>query len=429
MIRIYNSKNAEFNKFMKMMSNRMNADYTEEQRSVDEIIAAVRDRGDEAVFEYTEKFDLVALDSESIYVTEKEMNEAVDEVGAEMMDVLKKSAMRIQMFHERQRQQSWFSTENEGEILGQIVRPLGVVGVYAPGGKAAYPSSLLMGIIPAKVAGVKKIILCSPAAQDGKLPAVTLAAAKVAGVDEIYKIGGAQAIAAMAFGTESVPRVDKIVGPGNIYVALAKKSVFGQVNIDSIAGPSDILVVADETAKPNFLAADLLSQAEHDELASAILVTNSEEIAIQTQKEVERQIGLLPKKDIAAKSLERYGAIIITKSIEEAVDISNEIAPEHLELCVCEPFATLTKITNAGAIFMGHYTPETLGDYLAGPNHVLPTGGTARFFSPLSVEDFVKKSSILYFSKEAFLDISNTAVKFAEAEGLTAHAEAVRVRK
>jgi len=288
---------------------------------------------------------------------------------------------------------------------------------------------LLMGIIPAKVAGVKKIILCSPAAQDGKLPAVTLAAAKVAGVDEIYKIGGAQAIATMAFGTEIVPRVDKIVGPGNIYVTHAKKSVVGQVNIDSIAGPSDILVVADETAKPNFLAADLLSQAEHDELASAILVTNSEEIAIQTQKEVERQIGLLPKKDIAAKSLERYGAIIITKSIEEAVDISNEIAPEHLELCVCEPFATLTKITNAGAIFMGHYTPETLGDYLAGPNHVLPTGGTARFFSPLSVEDFVKKSSILYFSKEAFLDISNTAVKFAEAEGLTAHAEAVRVRK
>jgi histidinol dehydrogenase len=429
MLNIYNYNDENCTAFINDMLNKMDADYTEQQRTVDEIIANVRAHGDAAVFEYTRKFTGVTLTSGNVRVTEEEIDEAVAEVGADFMDVLKLSAERILDFHLRQKRQSWFTTENEGEILGQIIRPLDVAGVYAPCGTAPYPSSVLMTVLPAKAAGVNRIIMCSPAAADGKVSAVILAAARVSGADEIYKLGGAQAIAAMAYGTETVPRVDKICGPGSIFVALAKKSVFGQVDIDSIAGPSDILVIADETADPVFLAADLLSQAEHDELASSILVTTSSVTAEKTQAEIIRQLQRLPRKEIARQSLNRYGAIIITENLRLAASVSNLLAPEHLELCVAEPFALLPLITNAGAIFMGNYTPESLGDYTAGTNHVLPTGGTSRFFSSLSVDSFVKKSSVLYFTKDACLRLADATIKFAEAEGFDAHAEAVRVRK
>jgi len=419
---------AACNTFITKITNRMNADYAEQQQRVSEIIADVRANGDAAVFKYTEAFDKCNIDASTIRVTKAEIDAAINEVSAEMLDVLEASAKRILSFHEKQKQQSWFTTENEGEFLGQLVRPMGVAGIYTPGGTAPLASSLLMSVIPAKVAGVPKTIVCSPPNTDGKIPAITLAAAKIAGADEIYKVGGAQAIAAMAFGTQTIPRADIISGPGNIYVALAKKSVYGQVNIDSIAGPSEILILADETANPVFIAADMLSQAEHDTLASAVLLTTNREIAEKTLTELTRQLDLLPRKEIAAKSLKTYGAIILCENIGQAIELSNQIAPEHLEICTAEPFALLSHITNAGTIFMGNDSPEPVGDYLAGSNHILPTSGTARFFSPVGVDTFVKKIGVSYFTKDALAKIGNAAVSFAESEQLSAHAEAVRKR-
>ncbi len=399
------------------------------QEIVDGILKDVKARGDEAVFEYTEKFDKLKITAENIKVTDEEIEYAYSVVSPELIDVIKKSAQRIKAFHEKQKRNSWIEPAPNGEVMGQMIRPLEKVGVYVPGGKAAYPSSVLMNVMPAHVAGVKHIYMTTPAQKDGRVYPTTIVAAKEAGVDEIFKIGGAQAIAALAYGTKSVPKVDKICGPGNIFVALAKKSVYGYVNIDSVAGPSEILVLADDSANPVYVAADLLSQAEHDELASAILVTTSEKLALSVRDEIEKQTEKLERKDIIRKSIDNYGAIIIADSIEEACSLSNAIAPEHMEVCTLSPFEVLPLIQNAGAVFLGHYSPEPLGDYMAGPNHVLPTGGTARFFSPLSVDDFIKKSSIISFSKDALLNLSDDIISFANAEGLTAHANAVRVRK
>ena len=397
------------------------------QDFVDEAVRRVRTEGDAALFAYTEQFDHVKLDAASVRVSQAEIEQAYKEVDSELLSVIRRAAKRIRAFHRKQKQNSWLEPEANGETLGQLVRPVETAGVYVPGGKAAYPSSVLMNIIPAQVAGVPRIVMVTPCL-NGEIVPVSVVAAVEAGVTEIYKIGGAQAVAALAFGTESVPRVDKIVGPGNIYVAMAKRSVYGHVSIDSVAGPSEILVIADETANPRFVAADLLSQAEHDELASAILITTSQTLGEAVAKELEAQTALLSRKDIINKSLNDYGAILLVDSIEDAATLSNAAAPEHLELCVTDAFALLPLIQNAGAIFMGHYTPEPLGDYMAGPNHVLPTGGTARFFSPLSVDDFVKKSSVLSFSKQAFEALSKDVITFAESEGLTAHANSVRVR-
>lgn len=396
--------------------------------AVQNIIDTVKKDRDKAVFAYTREFDHADINASNIRVTEEEMEEALKEVQPELLDVMKKSLKNIQEFHEKQKQYSWFDSKPNGTILGQKVSALERAGVYVPGGKAAYPSSVLMNILPAKVAGVDRIVMVTPPGRDGKVNPVTLTAARLAGVTEVYKVGGAQAIAALAFGTESIPRVDKIVGPGNIFVALAKKAVYGHVSIDSIAGPSEILVLADESANPRFVAADLLSQAEHDELASSILVTTSMELAEKVSEEAERFTNQLSRTEIIKKSLEQYGYILVAASMKEAIETVNEIAPEHLEIVTKNPFEDMTKIRNAGAIFIGEYSSEPLGDYFAGPNHVLPTNGTARFFSPLSVDDFVKKSSIVYYSKEALYEVHKDIEAFANAEYLTAHANSVMVR-
>jgi histidinol dehydrogenase len=396
--------------------------------TVQTIIDTVKKDRDKAVFAYTREFDHVEINASNIRVTEQEIEEALKEVKPDLLEVMKKSLKNIQKFHEKQRQYSWFDSKPNGTILGQKVTALESAGVYVPGGKAAYPSSVLMNIIPAKVAGVDRIVMVTPPGKDGKVNPVTLTAARLAGVAEVYKVGGAQAIAALAFGTESIPRVDKIVGPGNIFVALAKKAVYGHVSIDSIAGPSEILVLADESANPRFVAADLLSQAEHDELASSILVTTSMELAQKVSEEAERFTNQLSRSDIIRKSLDQYGYILVADSMKEAIETVNEIAPEHLEIVTKNPFEDMTKIRHAGAIFIGEYSSEPLGDYFAGPNHVLPTNGTARFFSALSVDDFIKKSSIVYYSKEALHEVHQDIEAFANAEYLTAHANSVKVR-
>lgn len=408
--------------------HRSPTNYGQYEAVVADIVNNVRSQGDKAVFEYTEKFDKAVITADSILVTKEEIQEAYTKVDEKLVGVIQKAAKNIRTYHEKQKQFGWFDTENKGILLGQKVTPLQRVGVYVPGGKAVYPSSVLMNILPAKVAGVDEIIMTTPPGADGKVYPATLVAANEAGIDKIYKVGGAQAVAAMAFGTESIPKVDKIVGPGNIFVALAKKAVYGHVSIDSIAGPSEILVLADETANPKFVAADLLSQAEHDELASAILVTTSKSLAEQVSKEVDRFVNLLSRKEILEKSLENYGYILLAESMEDAIDIANEIASEHLEIVTKDPFMIMTKIRNAGAIFLGEYSSEPLGDYFAGPNHVLPTNGTAKFFSPLSVDDFIKKSSVISYSKEALEEVYKDIVYFAESEKLTAHANSIRVR-
>ncbi|KSV60111.1 histidinol dehydrogenase [Acetivibrio ethanolgignens] len=398
------------------------------EAAVSEIIGAVKDKGDEALFSYTKRFDGIELDAESVRVTPEEIEEAYTQVDEEFLAIIRKAIENIRVYHEKQKQYSWFDSTPQGTILGQKVTPLERVGVYVPGGKAAYPSSVLMNTIPAKVAGVEKIIMVTPPDKEGRVTPTTLVAAREAGADEIYKVGGAQAIAALAYGTESIPKVHKIVGPGNIYVALAKKAVYGYVSIDSIAGPSEILVLADETANPRYVAADLLSQAEHDELASAILVTTSKELAKEVEKEIEGFLQVLSRREILEKSLENYGYILIADTMEMAIDTVNEIASEHLEIVTKDPFQIMTKIKNAGAIFLGEYSSEPLGDYFAGPNHVLPTNGTAKFFSPLSVDDFIKKSSIISYSREALYPFHQDIVSFAKAEGLTAHANSIAVR-
>ena len=402
--------------------------YGSYEQSVREILDDVRDRRDQALFEYTEKFDGARISADNILVTEEEIREAYREVDPELVEIIRRSLHNIRTYHEKQRQYSWFDSRPDGTILGQKVTPLARVGVYVPGGKAAYPSSVLMNIAPAKVAGVDEIIMTTPPGKDGKVTATTLVAANEVGADRIYKAGGAQAIAALAFGTESIPKVDKIVGPGNIYVALAKKSVYGHVSIDSVAGPSEILVLADETANPRYVAADLLSQAEHDELASAILVTTSEALAKEVSDWTDRFIRELSRGEIIRKSLDNYGHILLADTLEDAIDAANEIASEHMEIVTADPFEVMTKIRNAGAIFIGEYSSEPLGDYFAGPNHVLPTNGTAKFFSPLSVDDFIKKSSIISYSRDALEKVHTDIEKFAEAEHLTAHANSIKVR-
>lgn len=402
--------------------------YGEYEGRVNAIIEDVRKKRDAAVFSYTKKFDNAELHAGNIRVTEEEIKEAYELVDPKLLAVIRKALVNIRDYHAKQRQFSWFDSEESGIILGQKVTALANVGVYVPGGKAVYPSSVLMNVIPAKVAGVKNIVMTTPPGPDGKVYPSTLVAANEAGVDAVYKVGGAQAIAALAFGTESIPKVDKIVGPGNIYVALAKKAVFGYVSIDSIAGPSEILVLADETANPRFVAADLLSQAEHDEMASAIMITTSQTLAEQTAAEIDKFVAELSRKEIITKSLENYGYILVADTMDEAIATVNEIASEHLELVTKNPFETMTKIRNAGAIFIGEYSSEPLGDYFAGPNHVLPTNGTAKFFSPLSVDDFIKKSSIISYSREALEAVYQDIAQFAECEKLTAHANSVRVR-
>lgn len=416
------------NNILENLLKRSPNSYGEFESRVNDIIQNVRKKRDEAIFEYTLKFDGATIDQDNIRVTEEEIKEAYEQVDPKLLDVIRKALVNIRDYHTKQKQYSWFDSDESGIILGQKVTPLKTVGVYVPGGKAVYPSSVLMNVIPAKVAGVSNIIMTTPCGKDGKVYPSTLVAAKEAGVDAIYKVGGAQAIAALAFGTESIPKVDKIVGPGNIYVALAKKAVFGYVSIDSIAGPSEIMVLADETANPRFVAADLLSQAEHDEMASAILVTTSETLAEQVSVEVDKFVATLSRKEIIRKSLDNYGYILVADTMQDAIDTVNEIASEHLELVTKNPFETMTKIRNAGAIFIGEYSSEPLGDYFAGPNHVLPTNGTAKFFSPLSVDDFIKKSSIISYSREALEPVYKDIVQFAECEKLTAHANSIRVR-
>ena len=416
------------NNILENLLKRSPNSYGEFESRVNDIIQNVREKRDEAIFEYTLKFDGATINQDNIRVTEEEIKEAYEQVYPKLLDVIRKALVNIRDYHAKQKQYSWFDSDESGIILGQKVTPLKTVGVYVPGGKAVYPSSVLMNVIPAKVAGVSNIIMTTPCGKDGKVYPSTLVAAKEAGVDAIYKVGGAQAIAALAFGTESIPKVDKIVGPGNIYVALAKKAVFGYVSIDSIAGPSEIMVLADETANPRFVAADLLSQAEHDEMASAILVTTSETLAEQVSVEVDKFVATLSRKEIIQKSLDNYGYILVADTMQDAIDTVNEIASEHLELVTKNPFETMTKIRNAGAIFIGEYSSEPLGDYFAGPNHVLPTNGTAKFFSPLSVDDFIKKSSIISYSREALEPVYKDIVQFAECEKLTAHANSIRVR-
>ena len=401
--------------------------YGEFEGRVNAIIEEVRNNRDQAVFNYTKQFDGADINAGNILVTEEEIAEAYEQFDTTLLAVIRKSLVNIKKYHEKQVQNSWFTTE-DGIILGQKVTALATVGVYVPGGKAVYPSSVLMNVLPAKVAGVDRIVMCTPPGKDGKVYPSTLVAAKEAGVDEIYKVGGAQAIAAMAFGTESVPKVDKIVGPGNIYVALAKKAVFGYVSIDSIAGPSEILVLADETANPRYVAADLLSQAEHDEMASAILITTSQKLAEEVSAEIDQFVAELSRKEIIQKSLDNYGYILVADNMEEAIDTVNAIASEHMEIVTADPFHVMTKIRNAGAIFIGEYSSEPLGDYFAGPNHVLPTNGTAKFFSALSVDDFIKKSSIISYSREALEKVHKDIEQFAECEKLTAHANSIRVR-
>lgn len=402
--------------------------YGKFEAAVAEILANIKEKGDEALFAYTKEFDKTQINAETIRVTEEEIKEAYEKVDPALIAVIRKALVNIRRYHEKQLQNSWFTSGENGTMLGQKVTPLSRVGVYVPGGKAVYPSSVLMNIVPAKVAGVSRIIMTTPPGKDGKVNPSTLVAAREAGADEIYKAGGAQAIGALAYGTKSIPKVDKIVGPGNIFVALAKKAVYGYVSIDSVAGPSEILVLADETANPRFVAADLLSQAEHDELASAILITTSRELADRVDEEVKGFVEVLSRKEIISKSLENFGYILIAENMEEAIEAANAIASEHMEIVTANPFEVMMKVRNAGAIFIGEYSSEPLGDYFAGPNHVLPTNGTAKFFSPLSVDDFVKKSSIVYYSKEALREIHKDIIQFAESEQLTAHANSIAVR-
>lgn len=419
-----NSKQNLLDELLKRSPNH----YGEYADRVNAIIEDVKKDGDQALFSYTERFDGARINAENIRVTKEEIEEAYRLVDPVLLDVIRKALVNIRNYHEKQKRYSWFDSKPDGTLLGQKISALSSCGVYVPGGKAVYPSSVLMNIVPAKVAGVERIVMTTPPGKDGKVCANTLVAACEAGADEIYKVGGAQAIAALAYGTESVPKVDKIVGPGNIYVALAKKAVYGFVSIDSIAGPSEILVLADETANPRYVAADLLSQAEHDEMASAILVTTSPELAQKVQTEIEGFLQKLSRKAILEKSLENYGYILIAETLDEAIGAANEIASEHLEIVTKDPFQVMTKIRNAGAIFIGEYASEPLGDYFAGPNHVLPTNGTAKFFSPLSVDDFIKKSSIVYYSREALEAVHKDIETFAKAEQLTAHANSIAVR-
>lgn len=402
--------------------------YGKFESAVAEILAKVKSEGDEALFAYTKQFDKVEINKDTIRVTEEEIKEAYDTIDPALLDVIRKALVNIRTYHEKQIQNSWFTSTTNGTMLGQKVTPLNRVGVYVPGGKAVYPSSVLMNIVPAKVAGVPHIVMTTPPGKDGKVCASTLVAAREAGADEIYKVGGAQAVGALAYGTESIPKVDKIVGPGNIFVALAKKAVYGYVSIDSIAGPSEILVLADETANPRYVAADLLSQAEHDELACAILITTSREFADKVDQEVKGFVEVLSRKEIIQKSLDNFGYILIAEDMDEAIEAANEIAPEHMEIVTANPFEDMMKVKNAGAIFIGEYSSEPLGDYFAGPNHVLPTNGTAKFFSPLSVDDFIKKSSIIYYSREALQPLHDDIETFAKAERLTAHANSIAVR-
>ena len=420
-------KNTKMNLLEDLLKRSPN-NYGKYEQGVAEILDHVRSEKDAAVFTYTEKFDGAKIDASNIKVTEEEIKEAYELVGEELTGIIRKALFNIRDYHERQRQNSWFESKPNGTMLGQKVTPLQRVGVYVPGGKAAYPSSVLMNIAPAKAAGVDEIVMVTPPGKDGKVTPTTLVAAHEAGADVVYKVGGAQAIAALAYGTESIPKVDKIVGPGNIYVALAKRAVYGHVSIDAIAGPSEILVIADETANPRYVAADLLSQAEHDELASAILVTTSQELAEKVSEEVDGFLKELSRSEIIRKSLDNYGYILVADTMEEVIDIANEIASEHLEIQTKNPYDIMTRIRNAGAIFIGEYSSEPLGDYFAGPNHVLPTNGTAKFFSPLSVDDFIKKSSIIAYSQEALGAIHTDIEKFAEAEHLTAHANSIKVR-
>ena len=419
-----NTKKDLLNDLLKRSPN----NYGQYETVVADIIAQVREKGDEAVFALTSKFDHCEITPDTLKVTKEEIEEAYAQAGNDFVEVMQKSAENIRLFHEKQLRSSWFDPRPDGTILGMKMLPIATAGVYVPGGKAAYPSSVLMNVIPAKVAGVERIIMLTPPGADGKVNPGTLAAANIAGVDEIYKAGGAQAIAAMAFGTESIPKVDKITGPGNIFVALAKKACFGYVSIDSIAGPSEILVIADETANPRYVAADLLSQAEHDELASAILITTSESTAAKVSEEIDGFLSSLSRSDTIRKSLDNYGYILITDSLDSAIDTANEIASEHLEILTKDPYSVMTKIRNAGAIFLGEYSSEPLGDYFAGPNHVLPTNGTAKFFSPLNVDDFMKKTSIISYSREALEKVHKDIELFAEREGLTAHANSIKVR-
>ena len=402
--------------------------YGQYEQGVAEILERVKTEKNQALFDYTKKFDQAIISAENIRVTEEEIQEAYDLADPALVEIIRKALHNIKTYHEKQRQYSWFDSKPDGTMLGQKVTPLHRVGVYVPGGKAVYPSSVLMNIVPAKVAGVDEIIMVTPPGRDGKVTPNTLIAACEAGADAIYKVGGAQAIGALAYGTESIPKVDKIVGPGNIYVALAKKAVYGHVSIDAIAGPSEILVIADDTANPRYVAADLLSQAEHDELASAILVTTSEELAQKVSDEVDEFVKVLSRKEIIQKSLDNYGYILVADTMEEVIEIANDIASEHLEIQTKNPYDVMTKIRNAGAIFIGEYSSEPLGDYFAGPNHVLPTNGTAKFFSPLSVDDFIKKSSIIAYSREALEEIHEDIENFAKAEQLTAHANSIKVR-
>lgn len=402
--------------------------YGKFEAAVNDILLNVRTNKDEALFKYTKDFDKADINASNIVVTKDEIEEAYTKVDPALVDVIRKSLKNIKEYHEKQKQYSWFDSKPDGTILGQKVSPLARAGVYVPGGKAVYPSSVLMNVVPAKVAGVEQIIMCTPPDHEGKVYPTTLVAANEAGVDVVYKAGGAQAIAAMAYGTESIPKVDKICGPGNIYVALAKKAVFGYVSIDSVAGPSEILVIADETANPRYVAADLLSQAEHDEMASAILITTNSELANKVSAEIDGFLKELSRSEIISKSLDNYGYILLVDDINEAVSVANDIASEHLEIVTKDPFNVMTKIKNAGAIFLGEYSSEPLGDYFAGPNHVLPTNGTAKFFSALSVDDFIKKSSIISYSREALEAIHNDIENFAAAEHLTAHANSIKVR-
>jgi len=416
-----------FGSILTNMLKRSPDSYPREEAIVADIIKNVRERGDEAIFEYTRNFDKAEIGAGNFIVTPEEEAEAYEKVDKELIEIIRRAIARIRAFHEHEKQESWFTTEN-GMVLGQRVTPLQRAGVYVPGGKAAYPSSVLMNVIPAQVAGVPEIIMCTPPGKDGKITPTTLVAAKEAGVGTIYKVGGAQAIAAMAYGTESLKKVDKITGPGNIFVALAKKAVYGHVSIDSVAGPSEVTVLADDSANAHFVAADLLSQAEHDELASCILVTTSRQLAEDVSREVDEYLKVLSRSEIIKKSLENFGRILVAKSMDEAIMAVNEIAPEHLEIVTRDPFLLMTRIKNAGAIFIGEHSSEPLGDYFAGPNHVLPTNGTAKFFSALSVDDFIKKTSIIYSSRDALAALHEDVENFAKAEGLTAHANSIHVR-
>lgn len=421
--------NAETKKdLLKNLLKRSPSNFGNYAETVQGIVDDVRDNGDAALFSYTKKFDKADITAENVKVTQEEIDYAYTQVSPELLDVIRKAKKNIWEYHEKQKQYSWFDSKPNGTLLGQKVTALASVGVYVPGGKAVYPSSVLMNVMPAKVAGVEKIVMTTPCNAEGEVYATTLVAAKEAGVDEIYKAGGAQAIAALAYGTESVPKVDKIVGPGNIFVALAKRAVYGHVSIDSIAGPSEVMVLADETANSRYVAADLLSQAEHDEMASAILVTTSEELAEKVSVQVDKFIDELSRKEIMRKSIDNYGYILLADNMSDAIDAVNDIASEHLEIVTANPFDVMTRVKNAGAIFIGEYSSEPLGDYFAGPNHVLPTNGTAKFFSPLSVDDFIKKSSIIYYSREALEAVHTDIEAFAKAEQLTAHANSIAER-